>query len=225
MAGGKQPDALACAIDDALPQTQCRKCGYDGCRPYANAMAAGTAPINRCPPGGAQGIAVLAALLEVAPVPLDPACGVETPPRLALIDEALCIGCTLCIQACPVDAIVGAPKRMHAVLLAHCTGCELCLPPCPVDCIRMIDRDLLAAQGVAGALARQHMEPAFVRRQDRERFRAHALQRARLKLRNESRLARKAHDKLASLPEGDEISARKRATIQQALERARARRA
>ncbi len=130
---------LAQRIDALLPQTQCGKCGYGGCMPYAEAIADADAPINRCPPGGAAGIADLALLLDRAPLPLDPACGVEKPPRVALIVEADCIGCTKCIQACPVDAIVGAPGLMHSVLADRCTGCELCLAPCPVDCIAMAD--------------------------------------------------------------------------------------
>ena len=132
------PD-LADRIDAILPQTQCTKCGFEGCRPYAQAMAAGDAPINRCPPGGEAGMLALAALLQQPPMPLDPACG--TPPDqlyAAYIDEVHCIGCTLCIQACPVDAIVGANKLMHTVVPDLCTGCELCVAPCPVDCIDMI---------------------------------------------------------------------------------------
>ena len=128
---------LARRIDALLPQTQCTRCGYDGCRPYAEAIAAGSADIDRCPPGGDEGVARLAGLLGRVPKPLDPECGEYTPPRVALIDEAACIGCTKCIQACPVDAVVGASKRMHTVIAAWCTGCELCIPPCPVDCIAM----------------------------------------------------------------------------------------
>lgn len=126
-------------IDAVLPQTQCRRCGYSACRPYAEAIARGEAAINRCPPGGAEGVRVLARVTGQPVVPLDPECGIEAPPRIAVIDENACIGCTKCIQACPVDAIVGASKLMHTVLAELCTGCELCLPPCPVDCIAMID--------------------------------------------------------------------------------------
>ncbi len=129
--------ALADRIDALLPQTQCTRCAHPGCRPYAEAIAAGTAPINRCAPGGEVTIAALAALLDVPAPPPDPAFGTAEPLAWARIDEAVCIGCTLCIRACPVDAIVGASKRMHTVLAGHCTGCGLCLPPCPVDCIVM----------------------------------------------------------------------------------------
>ena len=126
---------LADRIDALLPQTQCEQCGFHGCRPYAEAMARGEAPINRCPPGGAAGIARLAELLDVPVLPLDPEHGVEMPRTLARIVEADCIGCTKCIQACPVDAIVGSAKLMHTVIVDDCTGCELCVPACPVDCI------------------------------------------------------------------------------------------
>lgn len=129
---------LAPRINALLPQTQCGRCGYPGCRPYADAIAAGAAPINRCPPGGAATIEALAALLGVPPLPLDPALGASESLALARIDEAACIGCALCLRACPVDAIVGAAKLMHTVLAGHCTGCGLCLPPCPVDCIVMV---------------------------------------------------------------------------------------
>ncbi|MBM4201519.1 MAG: RnfABCDGE type electron transport complex subunit B [Gammaproteobacteria bacterium] len=131
-------DGLADRIDALLPQTQCRQCGYAGCRPYAEAIARGTADINQCPPGGTTGIAALAALLACAPKPLNPKHGIEQPLHLAVIDEPRCIGCTLCIQACPVDAIVGAAKLMHTVIAAECTGCRLCIPPCPVECIVMV---------------------------------------------------------------------------------------
>ncbi len=130
---------LADSIDAALPQTQCTRCGYPDCRRYAEAMAAGLADINQCPPGGNEGIARLAAITGQAVVPLNPTHGSEGPRTLAVIDEAWCIGCTLCIKACPVDCIVGAPKRMHTVIESLCTGCELCIPVCPVDCIALED--------------------------------------------------------------------------------------
>jgi len=128
---------LAQRIDGVLPQTQCTRCGYHGCKPYADAIAFGSADINRCPPGGDAVIVELAALTGRARQPLDPDCGEHGPLLVAVIDEAACIGCTLCIQACPVDAIIGAQKRMHAILPSLCSGCELCVAPCPVDCIAM----------------------------------------------------------------------------------------
>ncbi len=131
------PAPLEERIHAALPQTQCTRCGYPDCRGYAQAIAEGAADINRCPPGGAQGIVRLATISGRAVLPLDPARGVEGPRLLAVIDEDWCIGCTLCIKACPVDCIVGASKLMHTVIDAQCTGCELCVPVCPVDCIAM----------------------------------------------------------------------------------------
>lgn len=129
---------LAESINRLLPQTQCTKCGFDGCAPYARAIATYEAPINRCPPGGDEGIKALAQLLDVPLLPLDATCGQHLPLQVALIDEQYCIGCTLCIQACPVDAIIGASKVMHTVLPDDCTGCDLCVAPCPVDCITMV---------------------------------------------------------------------------------------
>ena len=130
--------SLARRLDALLPQTQCTKCGFDGCRPYAEAIASGDAGINQCPPGGDEGVARLARLLGREAVPLNPANGAYRPPQVAVIDEAECIGCTKCIQACPVDAIVGASRLMHTVIASWCTGCELCIPPCPVDCIALV---------------------------------------------------------------------------------------
>ena len=143
----QQTKELADRLEDILPQTQCTKCSYPDCRAYAEAMAIGEALPNRCPPGGVEGIQRLSTILtpvfpqdafELHPK-IDPECGVERPRPLAFIDPKTCIGCTLCIQACPVDAIVGASKQMHVVLSDWCTGCDLCIPPCPVDCITMLD--------------------------------------------------------------------------------------
>jgi len=126
------------AVNAILPQTQCAQCGYPGCRPYATAIIKQHELINRCPPGGERTISQLSELLGTPALPIDEHCGVKKPPQLAIIDETACIGCTLCIHACPVDAIVGAAKLMHTVIAEQCTGCELCLPPCPVDCIDLI---------------------------------------------------------------------------------------
>jgi electron transport complex protein RnfB len=155
--------ALADLIDGLLPQTQCEQCGFHGCRPYAEAIAAGEAAINRCAPGGAAGIARLAALLDRPAPPLDTSRGVEKPRTLARIVEADCIGCTKCIQACPVDAIVGASRQMHTVVSDLCTGCELCVPACPVDCI------VLDPMPLAQADDRVHADAARWRFQRRER--------------------------------------------------------
>ena len=138
-------DALEARINAVLPQTQCGLCGFDGCRPYARAIANGEADIDRCPPGGDAGARRLARLLKIDAKPADRSRGVTKPGALAVIDETRCIGCTLCIQACPVDAIIGAAKQMHTVLSRNCTGCELCIPPCPVDCIDMRPEALIHA--------------------------------------------------------------------------------
>ena len=135
-----ESDPVTDQIEAILPQTQCGQCNYPGCRPYAEAIASGEAAINQCPPGGETGIKALAALLVIESMPLNPENGEEKPKAVAVIDELACIGCTLCIQACPVDAILGASKQMHTVIEPECTGCDLCLPPCPVDCIDMVVR-------------------------------------------------------------------------------------
>ncbi|KGD95860.1 ferredoxin [Achromobacter sp. RTa] len=204
---------LADRIDALLPQTQCTKCGYDGCRPYADAIAGSAAPINRCPPGGEEGIAALAALLGVPALPLDRARGEPGPLLVARIDESHCIGCTLCIQACPVDAIVGANKHMHTVLDDWCTGCDLCVAPCPVDCIEMVPAGRAwAAQDAAIS---------------RERHRAHLARAARLAADNARLMAPEAPEAPAepAAPAADSGNEeRKRSAIESALARARARR-
>jgi electron transport complex protein RnfB len=208
---------LADAIDALLPQTQCTKCGYAGCRPYAEAIAAGEAQINQCPPGGATGIEKLAKLLGRPVIPLNPANGVERPLRVALIDEALCIGCTLCIQACPVDAIVGAAKRMHTIVPQWCTGCDLCVPPCPMDCIAMVPVEPPRAWTRADADAA------------RARFHARRARLEREKIEHDERLAAKALAKIEELDARDDLSReqieQRKAIVQAAIERARARRA
>lgn len=195
---------LADAIDALLPQTQCRKCGYAGCRPYAEAVAQGRADINQCPPGGDGVTREIAALLGVPFKPLNPACGPHRPPAVAVIDETACIGCRLCIDACPVDAIVGAAKFMHTVIADSCTGCELCLAPCPVDCIRMQERPEprpVEAQGTAA---------------ERARRRFHARNTRLLR-------EREARDARLAAPRAAAAEARKRETIRKALARAQAR--
>jgi len=212
--------SLADRIEDLLPQTQCTKCGYTGCRPYAEAIARGNANYNQCPPGGAQGIARLAHLLGKPVIPLNPVNGNERARPVAVIDESRCIGCTLCIQACPVDAIVGAAKQMHTVLPQLCTGCDLCVAPCPVDCIDMVE----VTPGKTGwdAWSQQQADAA------RARYHVRLTRLARERQENEARLAAKAVDKLKALdaqtslpPEEQTEQARKKAIIQAALERAR----
>jgi Na+-translocating ferredoxin:NAD+ oxidoreductase subunit B len=212
--------SLADQIEDLLPQTQCTKCGYPACRPYAEAIADGTAGYNQCPPGGAEGIARLARLLGKPVLPLNPANGEERPRPVAVIDEARCIGCTLCIQACPVDAIVGAAKQMHTVVDVLCTGCDLCVAPCPVDCIAMVD----VTPGRTGwdAWSQQQADDA------RARHDFHVFRVRRDKQENEARLAAKAAAKLQAVQQENPLTAeekaaqeRKKAIIQAAMERAR----
>jgi electron transport complex protein RnfB len=212
---------LADRLDAALPQTQCTRCGYPDCRSYAKAVAAGLAAINRCPPGGAEGIRRLADLTGLPMLPLDPAHGTEGPRARAVIDEAWCIGCTLCIKACPVDSILGAPKLMHTVIESLCTGCELCVPVCPVDCISMP----AVTPGRTGwqAWSETQAEEA------RGRYAFHQFRTERERREGEERLAAKAQAKLADLGLHSRITepealAAKRAVIEAALQRARERR-
>lgn len=211
---------LADRLDAALPQTQCTRCGYPDCRHYAEAMADGSAEIDRCPPGGAEGIARLATITGHAVRPLDPARGSEGPRALAVIDEAWCIGCTLCIKACPVDCIVGASKLMHTVVDAQCTGCELCVPVCPVDCIAMVP--------MTGARTGWQAWSGAQADEARERYAFHRFRVEREQRENDERLAAKAAAKLADLENqtrhtDPETIEKKRAVIEAAIQRARAR--
>ena len=218
-------NTLIDAIDALLPQTQCTKCGYQGCLPYAEAIARGDADINQCPPGGDAGIRKLSRLLGRPHQALNPLNGVEKPRTAALIDEARCIGCMLCIHACPVDAIVGSPRQMHTVLTGFCTGCDLCVPPCPVDCIEMVELETLAERGNrhASALARESVEDMAAIARNRYQFRQRRLEHVRIE--RQQQLEQKARAKLAhleSLTIGHDLD-RKKATVRAAIERARAR--
>jgi len=175
-------------IDAELPQTQCTQCGFDGCRPYAEALARGESDINRCPPGGEAGMRALARLLGRPQKPIDPECGpVRDRPVVAVIDESVCIGCTLCIQACPVDAIVGTGRMMHTVIESECTGCELCIPPCPVDCIDLVEnRDATPPRERADHFrARYAARDERLAREAEERRRRRAARRVRLQARDD----------------------------------------
>lgn len=205
----------------ALPQTQCTRCGYPDCAAYAAAMASGEADINQCPPGGAQGVERLAVLTGRAALPLNPANGAESPRMVAFIDEDWCIGCTLCVAACPTDAIMGANKRMHTVIEPYCTGCELCLPVCPVDCIRLENASGAATGWDAWSAAQADLA--------RDRYAFSLMRRQRAEADNDRRLEIKAESKLADLAAHSrhtdpEVLDGKRAVIEAALARARAKR-
>jgi electron transport complex protein RnfB len=207
-------------LNDALPQTQCTRCGYPDCQRYAEAIVEGEADINQCPPGGTEGVERLAVLTGKPALPLNPENGLEGPRTIAIIDEAWCIGCTLCIAACPTDAIVGANKRMHTVVEPYCTGCELCIPACPVDCISLEPIDINLSGWASwpqelADLARQRYD-ARCARLEREAFE------------HDARLQAEAIKKLADLPthtKGTEHAPevdRKRAIIEAALAKAKA---
>lgn len=202
---------LAEKIDALLPQTQCRRCDYPGCKPYAEAIARNEADINQCPPGGAAGIYRLAALLGREYVPLSPAHGVEMPQQVVVIDENRCIGCTLCIQACPVDAIVGANKLMHTVITDQCTGCELCIEPCPVDCIDLVHLTSLHESIPDGIEMSAQEKAAADAARDQYEFRLFRLEREQ----------RERGERLAAARAKPDVSDPKQALITAALERVR----
>jgi electron transport complex protein RnfB len=212
---------LAWRINAALPQTQCTRCGFPDCATYAKAISEGQADINQCPPGGAEGVERLAAITGLAVRALNPEHGVEGPLTVAVIDEDWCIGCTLCIKACPVDAIVGSNKHMHTVIEPHCTGCELCLPVCPVDCISL--------EVVSGERTGWEAWSTAQARSARERYEARQLRLVREQHEHDARLEVKARTKLADLGAHSQhtdpaVLEKKRAVIEAALARARERR-
>ncbi len=212
---------LAERINAALPQTQCTRCGYPDCAAYAQAISSAEAGINQCPPGGAEGITRLAAITGRPVLPLNPVNGSEGPRHLAVIDEAWCIGCTLCLDACPTDAIVGSNKLMHTVIEPYCTGCELCIPVCPVDCISL--ENVTGTRSGWAAWSGADAELA------RKRYEFHSSRRTADMGRNQKRLEEKAQAALADLPAHSRhtdpaVLDQKRAVIEAALARARARR-
>ena len=210
-------------INALLPQTQCTRCGFPDCASYARAIAEGEAGINQCPPGGEEGVRRLAELTGLPAQPLSAAHGLEGPRGIAVIDESWCIGCTLCVKACPVDAIVGTNKHMHTVIEADCTGCELCIPVCPVDCIELVAAHEAPAPTGWAAWSPEQAERA------RAQHAWHQARTQRTKAEQEARLMAKAEHKLAHLPEVTKLTDpqaldEKRAVIEAALARARARR-
>lgn len=217
----QQQISLANQLEDALPQTQCTKCGFPSCRAYAEAIALGQANYNQCPPGGAIGVARLAAILALPRIALNIEHGNERPRPVALIDEAQCIGCTLCIQACPVDAIMGAAKQMHTVISALCTGCDLCVAPCPVDCISMVN--VTGEKTGWDAWSQEQADKS------RQHFHARNVRLLREKKENDARLLAKAKEKLRAIAgeipltqEQIDENARKKAIIAAAIARASA---
>lgn len=216
------PGALAAQLHAALPQTQCTRCGFPDCAAYAQAIAENAADINQCPPGGAQGVKRLAVIVGRSPVPLNPDNGTEAPRTLAVIDENWCIGCTLCLDACPTDAIIGSNKLMHTVIEPYCTGCELCIPVCPVDCISL--ENASGPRTGWDAWSQAQADEAL------QRYQFHQMRTARAREESDARLERKAQAKLADLPAHSEhtdpvVLDKKRSVIEAALAQARARRA
>ena len=208
-------NALLTELDNALPQTQCTKCGYPDCHAYAKAMSLNEALYNRCPPGGTEGIARLAKILHQGLIPLDESHGMERPRPLAVIDEKQCIGCTLCIKACPVDAIIGAPKKLHFIIEDRCTGCDLCVIPCPVDCIEMVP--VTGQQTGWQAWSSAQADSA------KRNYQAHQARQAREERDLLIRQTNKAAQKLAALPSEQDAAekARKKAIIEAAMARAK----
>ena len=208
-------------INAALPQTQCTRCGFADCAAYAQAITLGEADINQCPPGGREGIKLLSQITGLPEQPLNPFNGIEGPRAVAVIEEAWCIGCTLCIKACPTDAIIGSNKLMHTVIEPYCTGCELCVPACPVDCISL--ENLTGTRTGWSAWSRQDADTA------RKRYEFHRMQRTHNNDAEHKKLQEKASATQAKPPDQsllarDEEAQRKRAVIQAALASARARR-
>ncbi|MCB1935105.1 MAG: electron transport complex subunit RsxB [Nitrosomonas sp.] len=213
-------ESLIKQIDAILPQTQCGQCGYSGCEPYAKAIVEGKADINQCPPGDEDGIRKIAALLGIEPKPLNIRHGTPKPRIVAVIDETLCIGCTFCIQACPVDAIVGAAKHMHTVLSEECTGCELCVTPCPMDCI-----DMIPATALSGST--EEIATALQQKANRARLRYQLRQQrqARKKITGNKITARpplKTQNQSSESDSSEKTNHRKQAIVQAALSRAAA---
>jgi electron transport complex protein RnfB len=216
------PGQLAARILDALPQTQCTRCGYPDCAGYAQAIAAGEADINQCPPGGEEGVIRLAHITALPAMPLNPEFGLDAPRQVVFIDENWCIGCTLCLDACPTDAIMGANKRMHTVIEAYCTGCELCLPVCPVDCIKLEN-----ASGDATGWSAWSQPQADLAR---ARYAAKTLRSARATIEHGQKQQAQVEAKLSDLAAHSRITDpavldHKRAIIEAAMARARSKRA
>ena len=208
-------------IHAALPQTQCTRCGYPDCAAYAQAIASGEAAINQCPPGGAEGVELLSQITGLPTQALNPSNGFEGPRAVAIIDEAWCIGCTLCIKACPTDAIMGSNKLMHTVIEPYCTGCELCVPVCPVDCISL--------ENVTGARTGWSAWSPADAEQARERYEFSSLRRKQNKRNNDKKLEILTQAKLSDLAGHSKITNpdvldRKRSIIEAALGSARAKR-